>query len=91
MRERIKTIGWGPQEDAPHFVASAFRTYGKDAHPATLIITMHAAESVSDAGFRSAIYIQADPKRLRSSVNWFQRVLQPAPTHGVPGNAIGFI
>lgn len=61
MPKRKITIGWGPKEDAPHYVDLAFRLYGKDGNPATLILTMHPAESVSNAGFRSAMFIRDNP------------------------------
>jgi hypothetical protein len=62
MRKRTVTIGWGPREDCPQYVDLAFRVYGKDGQDATLIITMHAAETVSNAGFQSALFVQPDPK-----------------------------
>src|SRR6516225_9444450 len=62
MPQRSLTIGCGPREDAPPYVDLAFRTYGKDGNPATLIITVHPAESVADAGFQSAIFIQPDSR-----------------------------
>jgi hypothetical protein len=61
-KNRETTIGWGPKEDCPRYVELAFQFYGRENHPATLVITTHAAESVSNAGFRSGIYIQPDPQ-----------------------------
>jgi hypothetical protein len=62
VRKRNYTIGWGPKENAPHYVNLAQQVYAEHGSPATLVISWHAAESVSNAGFRSAMFIQQDRK-----------------------------